>query len=118
MFYILSLQKALNKCKVENRTMSPGSLWLYLIPFFNVFWHFVIVNSMAASLNKEFKSRQVQADPLPGKKLGLAMCILTACSMLPLIGLLTLLAAFICWICYWVKMVNYSELLAAEKAVA
>ena len=31
-FYILSLQKALNRCAPENRAMEPGMVWLLLIP--------------------------------------------------------------------------------------
>lgn len=116
-FYLLTLKKALNKCSIENRTISPGSLWLYLIPVFNLFWHFVIVINMASSLGNEFKKRQIQADPTPGKNLGLAMCILVVCSILPAIGLLSLLAALICWVLYWIKIADYSKLLITEEVL-
>lgn len=108
-FYILTLQKALNKCNPENRDMSPGLIWLYLIPLFNLFWHFMIVFKMASSLEKEFKSRQIETDPMPGKTLGLVMCILFACSIIPGIGGLISLGGLVCWIIYWVKIAGYSK---------
>ncbi len=34
-FYLLTLSKALNRCSPANRSMSPGQVWLLLIPLFN-----------------------------------------------------------------------------------
>ena len=46
-FYLLTLQKALNRCSPECRAMNPGMVWLMLIPLFNVVWQFFIVINLA-----------------------------------------------------------------------
>ena len=76
-FFILTLQKALQRCSPENRVMSPGSTWLLLIPVFNLIWMFIIVTQMAESLEREFRKRDIPVEPSPGKSIGLAWCILT-----------------------------------------
>ena len=108
-FYLLTLQKALNRCSVENRTMTPGTVWLLLIPLFNIVWQFIVVIKISESLHNEFVKRNIQAEPQPGKSLGLAFCILGVCSIIPLIGFVASLAALICWIMYWVKISGYSN---------
>ena len=75
-FYILSLKKALNHCAPENRAMTPGMVWLMLVPMFNIFWHFLVVIKVAKSLGAEFQKRGIAEDAEPGKILGLIMCIL------------------------------------------
>jgi len=75
-FYILTLQKALNKCAPENRAMQPGMLWLLLVPLVNIVWSFFVVLNMAKSLGAEFQKRGIAEEVEPGKKLGLIMCVL------------------------------------------
>src|SRR5665213_4325068 len=70
-FYILTLRNALWKCAAESRTMSPGRLWLLLIPFFNLGWHFVVILNMAKSLRNESLRRNFpNRDPESGQSLG------------------------------------------------
>ncbi len=91
--YIPRLQRALEKCSPASRTMSPGKVWLLLIPLFNDFWHFYVVSNLAKSLGNEFKNRNLpNADSEPGKSVGLAMCVLLICSFIPKIGLALWLA--------------------------
>ena len=111
--YIPRLQRALERCSPASRTMSPGKVWLLLIPLFNDIWHFYVVSNLARSLGNEFKSRDVlNADSEPGKSLGFAMCILFVCSFIPKIGLVLWLAGIVCWIVYWVKIEGYSRILS------
>jgi hypothetical protein len=111
-FYLLTLQKALNRCSPECRAMNPGMVWLMFIPLFNVVWHFFIVLNMAKSLGAEFQKRGMAEDPQPGKTLGLVMCILNCCGMVPLVNFLCGPAFLICWILYWVKIAGYSAKIA------
>lgn len=117
-FYLLTLQKALNRCSPENRAMNPGMVWLMFIPLFNIVWHFIIVLNMAKSLGAEFGKRGIAEEPEPGKKLGLAMCILACCGIIPIVGILASLGGLVCWIMYWVKIAGYSNKLAAPAAGA
>jgi predicted membrane channel-forming protein YqfA (hemolysin III family) len=108
-FYILTLQKAINKCAPENQAMQPAMAWLMLVPCFNLIWHFFVVLNMAKTLGAEFQKRGQAEDPEPGKKLGLIMCILACCGFIPLLGGLCGLGYLICWILYWLKIAEFSR---------
>lgn len=112
-FYILTLQKTLSQCAPVSRTMEPGLVWLYLIPFVNLVFHFFIVFAIANSVANEFARRGAAIDdPQPGQSLGLAMCICACCAIIPIFGLLAALAHLILWIMYWVKVSEYSRRLS------
>jgi len=115
-FYLLALQKAFSRCSPENRTMEPGLVWLMFIPLFNIVWHFFIVLKLATSLESEFRKRGIAVEPQPGKNLGLAMCILVCCGIIPVLGILCSLGALVCWILYWVKIAGFSDRLATVPA--
>ena len=115
-FYLLTLQKALNRCSPENRAMQPGMVWLMLIPLFNLIWHFLVVINLAKSLGAELQKRGIAEEPEPGKTIGLAMCILGACGLIPLLGGLCSLGSLVCWIVYWVKIAGFSNKLALPAA--
>lgn len=115
-FYCLTLQKALSRCSPQNRTLSPGLVWLFLIPIFNLVWHFFIVINLAKSLHAEFVSRNIVEEQSPGQGIGLAMCILHVAAVfanfIPFVGWLVGIAGFICWIIYWVKIAGFSNKIA------
>jgi hypothetical protein len=108
-FYILTLQKALNRCAPENRAMEPGLVWLLLIPCVSIVWHFFVVLNMAKSLGAEFQKRGITEEPEPGKVIGLIMCILPCFSIIPIIGGLFGLGYLVLWIIYWVKIAGFSS---------
>lgn len=115
-FYLLTLQKALNRCAVQNRTISPGQVWLLLIPLFNFIWNFIVVSRVSSSLANEFRMRKLTVEQDPGKTLGLAYSILLLCSIIPLLGFLSALGALVCWIIYWIKIADYSGRIAMPAA--
>ena len=97
--------------------MPPGQVWLLLIPVFNVDWQFVVVLNLSKSLHNEFVLRNLpNVEPEPAKTIGLAMSILGAVSMIPLIGLLAWIPSVVCWIIYWVKISQHSNLLESPFA--
>ena len=59
-FFLLALQDALTLCAPPNRKMSPGQVWLLLIPIFSLGWNFVVVNALSDSLHKEYMRRVLQ----------------------------------------------------------
>jgi hypothetical protein len=115
-FYLLTLQKTLSRCSPERRAMEPGLVWLLLIPLFSLVWHFFVVSNVAKSLQGEFEKRQIGIEPSPGYSLGLPMCILNACAVIPLLGILAWLAGTVCWIIYWVRIAEFSRRLEVEGA--
>ncbi len=116
-FYCLILQKALNRCAPQNRAMSPGLVWLFLIPVFNLVWHFFIVINMTKSLHAEFAYRGIQEEPNPGQSIGLVACILHVCSFIPYLGGLAAIGFLVCWIMYWVKIAGFSNKIALVHSV-
>jgi hypothetical protein len=116
-FYILTLSRALNKCSAASRTIQPGTLWLLLIPLFNLVWNFIVVLGMAKSLGNEFRARNAHdVEPEPGKSIGIAMAVSAACGLIPIIGIVAGLAYFVLWIVYWVKMAEFSRKLDSRSA--
>ncbi len=116
-FYLLTLQKTLNRCQLPNRTMTPGLVWLQIIPFFGIIWAFFNVINIADSLEKELASRGIQ-EINPGKNLGLAMCITSVCSVIPYLGFFAAIASLILWIIYWIKIADFSNRIAQPVAFA
>ena len=113
-FFILTMQRALKRCALENQTMTPASTWLSLIPVFNLVWNFILVTQMAASLEREFKRRNIPVEPAPGKSIGLAWCILVLGCLIPVLGILSFIGALVCWVLYWVKIAGFSATLAVH----
>lgn len=107
-FYLLTIQNTLYAISSENRKMQPGQVWLSLIPLFGLVWQFIIVNRLADSLKDEFVSKNLKIDEeRPGIGIGLAYCILFACSLIPFVGFVTVIGGLICWIIYWSKINDY-----------
>ena len=118
-FYMLTLQGALNKCAPASRTMEPGMVWLLLIPLVNLVWHFFVVMGLAKSLGNEFARRGVQSsEAAPGQSIGMAMCICMCCSIIPLLGFLASIGGLVLWIVYWVKIADFSRRLDLAPALS
>ena len=112
--FLITLQSALERCAPQNRTVSPGQVWLSLIPLFNIVWQFILVARIAESLRREFAARQgtqFATGEDYGKGLGTAMCALSLSSIVPFLGILTGLAGTVCWIVYWARIAGYSRAL-------
>ena len=114
--YLLNLHKTLEEVSPHNRKMDPGMVWLFLIPLFGMIWHFIIVEKIANSLKDEFAERGIPVEEeKPGYQVGLACCILTACTIIPFLGALSSLGALITWIIYWVKTADYKNQLKRNQ---
>jgi len=108
-FYILSLQSALAAVSPENRKLEPGLAWLLVIPVFNFVWNFFIVDAIAVSFERDFQKYGVYHSKKQTFDLGLTMSILCCCFWIPLLNILAILGAFVIWIIYWIKVVQYKN---------
>ena len=70
--YLLTLHRALLRCRPENRTMAAAKVWLQLIPVFGLAWHFVNVRVVAESFENEYRSRGLSMHR-PHQPLGISM---------------------------------------------
>ena len=109
-FFLLTLRKALRRCRPRNRMMEPGAVWLNLIPLFGLVWQFITVNRVAESLRYEFRDRRwhYRGEDY-GQGLGTAYCAILCAAFIPYCGTLFAMAGLVCWIIYWVKIAGFSS---------
>jgi ribosomal protein L40E len=107
-FFFITQQKALTKCSPGNRTMSPGLVWLQIIPVFGFVWQFFVVIALANSLSAEFRARGIYEEDNPGQGVGIAMCITRLFLVVPVLNILAGIASLVLWIVYWVKIAGFS----------
>ena len=115
-FYLLNLQNTLKAVRSQNQKMPPGQVWLLLIPFFGIVWNFITVQRIAESIKAEYDSRQMPCEDKPAYSIGLAMCICTCCTWIPILGFLASLGGIVLWIIYWVKTAEYKRNMQAMQA--
>lgn len=126
-FFLITQQATLNNIQVQNRAMSPGEVWLQLIPLFGLVWQFIVVSRIADSISRElasensFSFEQSQGNysssgnEKPTYNIGIAYCVLLCCSVIPYLGVLAAPAGLICWIIYWVRLSKYKNKLQMKR---
>ena len=132
--FLLTQYKTLKAIRPDRRRMSPGLVWLQLIPVFGQVWQFIVVSRIANSIRKEFESRDedsilgMSANAVehlgqrPTLIIGITYCLLNFAFLLQSIlkafyrdpasevGILALitvvlsLSSITCWIIYWVRL--------------
>lgn len=108
-FFLLSLQKALTLAGAENREMSPGLVWLNLIPIFNLGWMVYTVLKISEAVSKKYAAHNVPNPSEGAKTLGLLYSISSICSIIPFLGGLFALAALVLFIIYWIKVAEFNK---------
>lgn len=125
-FFLLMQQALLKSIQVHNRSISPGEVFLQLIPLFGMVWQFIVVTRISDSIRRElsedqtFSFEQPTASTLPtgfrpAYGIGIAYCVFFCCSIIPMLGVLAGFAGIICWIIYWVKLAEYKSLLQQKR---
>jgi hypothetical protein len=61
-WFMISLQTAMNTVSQQNRKMDGGLVWLNLIPLFNFVWTFVFNIALRNSYRKEFQSKGIREE--------------------------------------------------------
>jgi hypothetical protein len=115
-FFLVTLQNTLKIISPENRKMSPGSVWLILIPFFGMVWQFIMVRRIADSIGDECVKLNIDTkERAPTYTIGLIYCISSLIFLIPITKTIGALAALATWIMYWIKVNQYRKLLIANK---
>ncbi len=120
--FLITQQNVLKSIHPENRFMSPGQVWLQLIPFFNLYWQFIVVGRIADSIKMElatttfsFENESIpitdnqSLEPRPTYSIGIAYCVSFCLSIIPTVGFIGSLAGMICWVIYWVRLAQYKK---------
>lgn len=117
-FYANTVRRTLLRVAPQNRLMKPDMAWLLVIPFFNIYWNFVVANQMADSLTNEFYDRKIAEEENPGKSLGRLyawMFLLSNIPFPPFILITVALLSFVYFIGYWVKVNNFRNVLVEHE---
>jgi len=77
------LAKWLRRVPEEHRRLTPGSIWLLLVPVFGCFWNFMVYPRIADSFDGFFRSRSEAAPSARG--LATAYCW-TVAALVPVSG--------------------------------
>jgi hypothetical protein len=118
--YLNSLRKTLLLINLKNRTINPNYVWFMFIIFFNLYYNFKLVSSIATSLSNEFSDRNIAVDEKrPGETIGfinsifLVLWFINAFTKFDpgAVNFILTLGALITWIIYWVKIRKYKKLL-------
>lgn len=118
-FFLATMQKALGRCPYGRRNISPGLVWLSLIPVFNLVWDFVVVGSTSSSVGNELKRRGVPPDAADtGLGPGLVFCLLAFFLWIPIVNIFVGLGLAICFTIFWVKIARASGLLSTTPEPA
>jgi hypothetical protein len=112
-FYILTMQKALDLAGERHQKMKPGMVWLMLIPLFNLVWHFFVVKNVSDSI-KSWAAENGKSVEDAGYTIGLIACIAQCCGLIPLVNVLAGPVALVCLIIWWVKIAGFNKLMSAQ----
>jgi hypothetical protein len=85
------------------RKLEPGLVWLLLIPCFNLVWNFFVIPRLSESFKAYFDSIGDTSVGNCGRDLGFGYAIVTAASVIPLVGCLTGIVSLVLLILFLVK---------------
>ena len=91
-------------CPPAYRRMSPGQVWLMLIPCFGYVWTFFVVLRLSDSYKDYFASQNQYDVGTCNRGIGLAYAICSACGIIPYLGSCIALAGLVLMIIYLVQM--------------
>jgi len=128
--FLITLYQTQKQVKEPNRELSPGLVWLTLIPIFGSIWAAIMVPKLANSIRREFEDRGWGTDVegfgyiagmiwawggIANLVLSILQNVLQFADLGPIAFLLSLLglplglAVLVCWIIYWVQMYQYGK---------
>ncbi len=117
-FICYLLQTCYSRIPEDFRQLSPGLVWLLLIPLFSAVWNFFVFLKLANSYQAYFASVGKPHMGDCGRALALAYCICVCLSIIPILGYLTGIAALVLLIILMVKMVALRNQIAVTPAPA
>ena len=95
--------------------MTPGLVWLQIIPVFGFFWFFHVVVKVRDSVRAEYKPRGWPTTGDFGLNIGIAAGVLQivsygatwASERLEVMAVVLYRGALVCWIIYWMRTATY-----------
>jgi hypothetical protein len=105
---------SLSKVPPEYRqNITPGQVWLLLIPLFGIVWNFFVYQRIPDSFRAYFESTGRPQPGDYGKQLGLWYSISVCCCIVPCVNYIAGPAALVLLIILIVKFVGYKNLIVS-----
>jgi hypothetical protein len=79
--YVGYVHVLLRRCSHANRTMTPGLVWLMVVPVLGAVWQFVVAASVSRTLESEYRSQGFPRGRGGLRKLGIAKSIVDAVAL-------------------------------------
>jgi hypothetical protein len=126
--FLLNLHRTLAAVRERNRELSPGLVWLTLIPLFNIVWILIMVPKISNSIRNEFEARGWRTEGegfarttgmlwawggVASVVLSVVQNVLQFADMAPIAMLVSIvslplsLGILVCWIMFWVQTYQY-----------
>lgn len=116
--FLYGQQRAIQVIAPISRKLSSGDVWFQLIPVFNFYWSFVVVNRLSASFAEEFDRLQISRKELyPTRALGIASILLYFLSLVPVseVKAVAGLSWLVCFLFYWVQIQKCRKLILDNR---
>jgi hypothetical protein len=139
--YLSALQKLIKLTDVENRYLSPGSVWLWFIPIVGTFIHIGTINKLCNTLELDFNKKGIKfSESQIGRSAGMTFSIINGVYLvytlfsslyfnpyfnsdyyymqspmntpvLQLVSFAAVITLIVCWIVFWVKVAGNIKVL-------
>lgn len=103
----------------DDRVMTPGQVWLLLIPFFNFYWNFRVYmydvpQSFKNYFQRQGKERNEEVGDC-GKTMGMWLCICTLSSLIPFVGSIVGMGTLVFLILWMLKIHELKNKIIADR---
>ena len=92
-----------------NRLTEVGNIALTFIPFFNLVYGFIVYPKICDSIKNEFNELGIEEKGDFGKALAITFQILLLTFIIPFLNILSIIAALIVGIVFWVKINEFKN---------
>lgn len=111
--YFLTLQRVMNKLSPANKPFAGELIWIGIVPGIGPIWHLVYIAMLSNAIQKDYTAAgQTNNGAMP---IAIASIVAAVLCVIPLINLIAIVAAFVLWIIYWVKMADYNRQLPVVR---
>ncbi len=97
---------------VEHQRMTPGMVFLLLIPLFNIIWNFIVFQRIPESFQSYFNAQGRSDMGDCGRSVGMWYAICGVASLIPCVQYIAAPAALVLFIIFLVKIWGYKGQLA------
>lgn len=63
--FLNSIANIIKRIQIENRAMTPMDVWYMIVPIYNYYYYYVLINKVYQSLKQEYESRHIKTKNIP-----------------------------------------------------